>query len=78
MPRPKHSYGQNHPHCLTASTYPESRVFDSHRYKRKFVQTPDDLRTEPGFRTIGYALMPELIPAHIPPRPTPLLPAARP
>ena len=29
------------------------------RYKRKFVQTLDDLRTELGFRIIGYVLIPQ-------------------
>ena len=59
MPRLKHFYGQNHLHYLTANTYRKARIFDSDRYKRKFVQTLDDLRTELGFRIIGYVLMPE-------------------
>jgi REP element-mobilizing transposase RayT len=59
MPRLKHFYGQNHLHYLTANTYRKARIFDSDRYKRKFVQTLDDLRTELGFRIVGYVLMPE-------------------
>jgi REP element-mobilizing transposase RayT len=59
MPRLKHFYGQNHLHYLTANTYRKARIFDSDRYKRKFVQTLDDLRTELGFRIIGYVLMTE-------------------
>ena len=59
MPGMKHFYGQNHLHYLTANTYRKARIFDSDRYKRKFVQSLDDLRTELGFRIIGYVLMPE-------------------
>jgi REP element-mobilizing transposase RayT len=67
MPRLKHLYGQNHLHYLTANTYRKARIFDSDRYKRKFVQTLDDLRAELGFRIIGYVLMPEH--SHLPIRP---------
>jgi putative transposase len=59
MPRLKHFYGQYHLHYLTANTYRKARIFDSDRYKRKFVKTLDDLRTELRFRIIGYVLMPE-------------------
>jgi putative transposase len=59
MPPLKHFYGQNHLHYLTANTYRKARIFGSDRYKRKFVQTLDDLRTELGFRIAGYVLMPE-------------------
>jgi putative transposase len=59
MPRLQHFYGENHLHYLTANIYRKARIFDSERYKRKFVQTLDDLRTELGFRIIGYVLMPE-------------------
>jgi hypothetical protein len=41
MPRPKHSYGQNHPHYLTANTYRKARIFHSDRYKRKFAGGAD-------------------------------------
>jgi REP element-mobilizing transposase RayT len=37
----------------------QARIFDSDRYKRKFVQTLDDLRSELDFRIIGSVLMPE-------------------
>jgi putative transposase len=59
MPRLEHFYGQNQLHYLTANTYRKARIFDSDRYKRKFIQTLDDLRSELGFRIIGYVLMPE-------------------
>ena len=59
MPRLQHFYGQNHLHYLTASTYRRARIFDSERFKLKFVQTLDDLLTELGFKIIGYVLMPE-------------------
>jgi hypothetical protein len=56
MPRLEHFYGQNHLHYLTVNAYRKARIFDSDRYKRKFVQTLDDLRTELGFRIIGYVM----------------------
>jgi REP element-mobilizing transposase RayT len=59
MPRLKHFYGLNHPHYLTANTHRKARIFDSDRYKRKFVQTLDQLRAELGFRIIGYVLIPQ-------------------
>jgi len=59
MPRLEHFYGRNHVHYLTANIYRKIRIFDSGRYKRKFVETLDDLRAELGFRIIGYVLMPE-------------------
>jgi putative transposase len=59
MPRPEHFYGQNHLHYLTANIYRRARIFDAERFKHKFVQTVDDLRTELGFKIIGYVLMPE-------------------
>jgi putative transposase len=59
MPRLQHFYGQKHLHYLTAGTYRRARIFDSDRFKLKFVQTLDDLRTELGFKIVGYVLMPE-------------------
>jgi REP element-mobilizing transposase RayT len=59
MPRPQHFYGQNHLHYLTANIYRKARIFDSERYKRKFIQTLDDLRTELRFKIIGYVLIPQ-------------------
>ncbi len=35
----KHFYGLNHLHYLTANTYRKACIFDSDRFKRKFVQT---------------------------------------
>jgi putative transposase len=55
----QHFYGQNHLHYLTANTYRRARIFDSDRFKLKFVQTLDKLRTELGFKMFGYVLMPE-------------------
>jgi putative transposase len=54
-----HYYGENHLHYLTANIYRRARIFDSERFKLKFTQTLGDLRTELGFRIIGYVLMPE-------------------
>jgi hypothetical protein len=58
MPRRRHFYGENHLHYLTANTYRKARIFDSDRYKRKFVQTLGDLPTDLGFRITGYVLIP--------------------
>jgi putative transposase len=57
--RQKHYYGLNHFHYLTRSTYQRARLFDSERFKRRWVRTLDELRSEFGFKTIGYVLMPE-------------------
>jgi hypothetical protein len=43
-PRRPHYYGLNHLHYLTANTYRRARIFDSDRFKRKFVKTLGDLR----------------------------------
>ncbi len=59
MLRQKHYYGLNHLHYLTRSTYRRTRLFDSERFKRQWVQTLDELRSEFGFKIIGYVLMPE-------------------
>jgi putative transposase len=58
MPRLRHFYGLNH-HYVTTSTYRRARLFDSDRFKRKFITTLADLRGELGFRIVGYVLMPE-------------------
>ena len=55
----QHFYGQNHLHYLTANIYRRARIFDSDRFRLKFVQTLHALRTELGFKIIGYVLMPE-------------------
>lgn len=59
MPQPHRYYDENDFHYLTASTYRRARVFDSERFKRQFVSTLAELRTELGFRILGYVLMPE-------------------
>ena len=50
MPSLRRFYGQNHYHYLTVGTYRRARIFDSDRFKRKFVQTVNDLRKELGFK----------------------------
>jgi REP element-mobilizing transposase RayT len=59
MARPQHFYGQSHLHYLTANIYRKARIFDSERYKGKFIQTLDNLRAELRFKIIGDVLMPE-------------------
>jgi len=59
MARLRRFYDANHLHFVTTSTYRRSRVFDSDRFKRKFITSLADLRAELGFRIIGYVLMPE-------------------
>jgi hypothetical protein len=54
MPPLKHFYGSSHLHYLIANAYRKARIFDSGRYKRKFVQTLYQLRAGLGFRIIGY------------------------
>jgi hypothetical protein len=41
------------------STGDRARLFDSERFKRKFVTTLADLRGELGFRIVGYVLIPQ-------------------
>ncbi len=55
----RHFYGQGHYHYLTENTYRRARIFDSDRFRHKFVQTLDELRTELGFKIFAYVLMPE-------------------
>jgi putative transposase len=59
MPRLRRFYGEGHYHYLTENIYRRARIFDSDRFRRKFVQTLDDLRTELGFKIFAYVLMPE-------------------
>ncbi|HLY60846.1 MAG TPA: transposase [Terriglobia bacterium] len=59
MPRQRHFYGLNHLHYLTRSTYRRAPLFDSERFKRRWVGTLNDLRSELGFKIVGYVLMPE-------------------
>jgi putative transposase len=72
MPRLQHFYGQHHLHCLTANIYRKARIFDSDRYKRKFVETLNGLRSELGFSIIGYVLIRQLTDSHLPIWPGPL------
>lgn len=59
MPKQHHSYGGNHLHYLTASTYRRVRIFDSERFKSHFIQALGQLREKLGFQIHGYVLMPE-------------------
>ena len=59
MARLRRFYDANHLHFVTTSTYRRARVFDSDRFKRKFITALADLRVQLSFRIIGYVLMPE-------------------
>ena len=59
MPRQKHYYGNNHLHFLTRSTYRRVRLFDSERFRQRWVKALGELRCELGFKIAGYVLMPE-------------------
>lgn len=59
MPRQKHYYGENHLHYLTRSTYRRTRLFDSERFRRRWVETLGELRRELDLKIVGYVLMPE-------------------
>jgi len=59
MPKQHHFYGENHLHFLTASTYHRVRLFKSVSFCEEFIKTLDHLRTEQGFRLLGYVLMPD-------------------
>ena len=59
MSRQRHYYGLNHLHYLTASTYRRARVFDSPRFRNRFVKTLHALRALLGFKIFGWVLMPE-------------------
>jgi putative transposase len=54
-----HSYGLNHLHYLTKSTYRRARLYDSQRFRNQWVSTLGELRRELGFKVVGYVLMPE-------------------
>jgi hypothetical protein len=56
VPQQRHFYSLNHLHYITTSTYRRARVFDSERFKRRFVSTWTELRGELGFRIVGYVL----------------------
>ena len=65
MPRQQHYYGLNHLHYLTANIYRRARIFDSDRFKPKFIRTLDDVRAELSFRIIGYVLIRRLTDCHL-------------
>jgi len=57
--RQQHYSEANHLHFITASTYRRARLFDSPRFRTRFIETLDHLRDEFSFRLVGYVLMPE-------------------
>jgi REP-associated tyrosine transposase len=59
MPRQKHYYGENHLHFLTRSTCRRTRLFDSEKFRQRWVETLGELRRELGFMITGNVLMPE-------------------
>jgi putative transposase len=44
---------------ITASTYRRVRLFDSPRFRKRFIETLDQPRSEFDFRLIGYVVMPD-------------------
>ena len=59
VPRQHHYSEANHLHFITASTYRRVPLFDSPRFRARFIETLDQLRHEFDFRLVGYVLMPE-------------------
>ncbi len=55
----KRIYGRGHLHFLTFSCYRRLPFLKSSRSRDVFVQELGRLRTELGFRLIGYVVMPE-------------------
>ena len=58
MSYPPRYYGENDLHYLTTSVYRRTQIFNSEHFKREFVATLAELRAEPGFRLLGYVLIP--------------------
>src|SRR5262245_61521084 len=54
-----HFYAGNHLHFITASTYRRVRLFDSPRFRKRFIDTLGQLRNELDFRLVGYVVMPD-------------------
>jgi putative transposase len=54
-----HFCGGNHLHFITASTYRRVCLFDSPRFRKRFIETLDQLRNEFDFRLVGYVVMPD-------------------
>jgi REP element-mobilizing transposase RayT len=59
VPKLQHYCGLNHLHYLTKSTYKRARLYDSERFRNRWVVTLEDSRRELGFKIIGYVLMSE-------------------
>jgi len=60
--RPQSSSLRDHQHPAGRD---RARLFDSERFKRKFVSTLADLRGELGFRIVGYVLIRQLTECHL-------------
>jgi hypothetical protein len=60
--RPQPSSLRDHQHPAGRD---RARLFDSERFKRKFVTRLADLRGEPGFRIVGYVLIRQLTDCHL-------------
>jgi REP element-mobilizing transposase RayT len=54
-----HFYGGNHLHFISASTYRRVCLFNSPRFRKRFIQTLDQLRNEFDSRLVGYVVMPD-------------------
>jgi hypothetical protein len=54
--RPRSSSLRDHQHPAGRD---RARLFDSERFRRKFIITLADLRGELGFRIVGYVLIPQ-------------------
>ena len=59
MLRQHHYSAGSHLHFITTSTHRRVRLFDSPRFRERFIETLDQLRNEFDFRLVGYVLMPE-------------------
>ena len=54
MPRLVRSYGQNHFHFITTSTYHRARLFDAEPFRNLFVRALGQVRDSLEFRLIRY------------------------
>ena len=68
MQRQHHYSAWSHLHFITASTYRRAGLFDSPRFRERFIETLDQLRHEFDFRFVGSVLMPERLHLRLWPR----------
>jgi putative transposase len=59
MPTHKRHFAPGQLQFLTTSTYRRARLFESDRFRLYFVEVLNQLRSETGFRLIGWVLMPD-------------------